>query len=165
MKQAGGSKCFGQTADDADWSISVDSKFDANRAVTKYTFVLDTSSSNSSCGTPDSLSLRVREGAPVVAVSPAPVSSKMVDSGCDKSGLMNTIRWENFTAESASSNGSSMATFEVELAGEVADLCAEGVRVVDAAGRVLSGLGDAGCTFTVSSSSCCRHGLAEVVPQ
>jgi hypothetical protein len=162
MEKTGGSKCFGQSAKEASWEVSMDSEYDISTATTRYTFVLESRSSG--CGTPDSLTLRVRDGAPVSSVTPAPSTSSLVETGCNGAGLRNTIRWDHFDVMN-SSNGVETATFQVEVSGEVADLCAAGINIVDASGRTVAKTGDEGCTFLISSSSCCRHGLTEAAPQ
>jgi hypothetical protein len=53
---------------------------------------------------------------------------------------------------------------QVIVNGDESNLCASGVRIVDAAGHELavSSVQDS-CTFVVSSHGCCRHGFAEMM--
>lgn len=53
---------------------------------------------------------------------------------------------------------------QVFVNGDVPNLCASGVHIANAAGAAVAQSEDDTCTFVLSSSSCCRHGFADVYP-
>jgi hypothetical protein len=162
VRQSAGSGCFRQQAQSTEWVVDATHVYDPEADRTTYSFTVD-SSANSPCGSPDSFSLRV-SNADVAEVLPKPVmaaDNTFVHTDCHD-GLQGTIRWEGLQMQ-RNSNGHKTATLQVAVNGEVSNLCAAGVRIVDAAGHQVALSGEDKCTFVVSSRGCCRHGFAELM--
>lgn len=159
MQQDAGSKCFGKEASSADWAVDVDYRYDGQANKTVYTFTVDALDS-SICGSPDSLSVRLRDSAP--AVKTVRGSNARLRQGCDRSsGMRSTLKWTSLKLQQSSSDRRTAAV-QVAVNGNVPDLCQRRVHIVDSLGRTVAESADSECSFVISSQRCCRHGFAEM---